>query len=433
VPGDKIYFGDLDSAVDDGGAKGFTQSVPLMMAVLLLDGRRPLLSQTQAFDNAQLLGTIGDCTTETSRALLGLVRADQVRAGFYAGALADEPGAVPRESLANAFCTALEGSFRFSAWPELEGPASPRAELAAVLRAGDWDWPQVESIVDGPLLARLYSLHELDRALRDSPETEVAEPLASGGTFEQSRAGLERLARQNARLAGEAGALIAAADARRKRDLEHGRSGYASRTIWRTMIEALAGKGDISPEVAQAASGIVDIAYHRTTAASLGTRVVHTSGGGLAVDAMPADSGPGGAGEQLVRWAPGDVEGLTWEMTRTVLLELADVVGPPRRHAVAHRLGELLVAERIEDEGVMRLRFKLQDQGATGIATVIGGLLPLVGLAVGGPAGAAAGAAAGTVVGRALHLAMDPLVRRAQDQLEEQWTRSVVTRLEGGA
>ncbi|HEX7132591.1 MAG TPA: hypothetical protein VF228_08450 [Iamia sp.] len=425
-----IYFGGLDGAVgDDGGRAAYAHSAPLLMTALLLNGKRPLLSQVQAFDNDHLLTAISDGSTTDSRALLRLVRSDDLRVRLYRGGLSDEPGALEHASLGNAFCTALErgAGFRLSAWPELERDPDARRELAAFLRAHEDAWDRLDEVADGPLLLRLIALSQLDISLIESQEPELAVPREDApAAYARIDGGLARMATDGDHEAEAIRRLRAdGADVARRAE-GTGTAPQDNRTRWRRLIEVRAAVDDVPPTLWVDALSVVDIAYHQTIGDSLAAGSTRVPGTLPASEAMVRDE-EGATGADLVAWGEGlkRKDALTWTDVEKVLREVDEVRGPQRAEVVAKVTAEHMVAERRKGHWLTQLAFKLPEIGAGGVAAIAGGA---AGLALGG--GGVFLVSAPVVA--SVRAALIPVVRRSEKVMEDRMVSSILTRASAG-
>jgi len=124
----------------------------LLMLDMLVGNATPLLSQTQAFDNALLLAQLAEPSND-SRSFLRLVRKGRIQVRV-AGA----------PSLLEAFRDALrEPDFVLSAWPELSD-AQLRAEVVRCSLTDD-----IDQLGHASLAARLEGVRQFDDSLRQSP------------------------------------------------------------------------------------------------------------------------------------------------------------------------------------------------------------------------------------------------------------------------
>ncbi len=124
----------------------------LLMLDVLVGNATPLLSQTQAFDNALLLAQLAEPSND-SRSFLRLVRKGRIQVRV-----------VGAPSLLEAFRHALrEPSFVLSAWPELSD-AQLRAEVVRCSLTGD-----IDQLGHASLAARLEGVRQFDDSLRQSP------------------------------------------------------------------------------------------------------------------------------------------------------------------------------------------------------------------------------------------------------------------------
>lgn len=124
----------------------------------------PVLSQTQAFDGAMLLNLVSHGGDE-AEAVLKLIEQSRIQMRVHAAA--ERSTAAETFTLKNAFMSALEANFKFSAWPELDDPEA-RADLLAHLQQ------RTQKPPSGELGERLEGLLRMDLAFRKSGASEQA-------------------------------------------------------------------------------------------------------------------------------------------------------------------------------------------------------------------------------------------------------------------
>ncbi|MGH3546464.1 MAG: hypothetical protein ACRDPW_11165 [Mycobacteriales bacterium] len=236
----------------------------ILMLDMLVGGATPLLSQTQAFDNALLLEQLSTPSPD-SRALLRLVRNNRIHVRILdTTGLRERTDHAERFTLRNAFCSALtQPEFHLSAWPELRD----QQLRAHVLRCLDHAPADIGKLPEQDLAARLEGLIELDLSLRQSSAIERTPPVAGPDLSNRIRTGLMALAIGNPTTLGVTEALMT--DPR----LDVSASGNR-RSAWYTLLtEMTAGGLEDDSDLAyieRDVRGIVDGAYNSVVADSLG-------------------------------------------------------------------------------------------------------------------------------------------------------------------
>ncbi len=102
-----------------------------LMLDLLVGRDVPVLSQAQVLDGALLLETVAQHDGE-SAAVLRLIADSRIQMRIHAGLVTPQESDSDTFSLVNAFTSAIDGSFKFSAWPELSDADARKAIKAAV-------------------------------------------------------------------------------------------------------------------------------------------------------------------------------------------------------------------------------------------------------------------------------------------------------------
>ncbi len=142
-----------------------------MLDVLVVDAV-PVLSQAQAYDSAVLLDVLERHDRDAS-GLLRLVRHGQLQVKMLAAPGVDPVVGEDPYTLANAFARALtRGSYVFSGWPVLEDLDARRALLGVLTACREASG----RLGDSALEARVDGLLALDRAVRESPASDYADP-----------------------------------------------------------------------------------------------------------------------------------------------------------------------------------------------------------------------------------------------------------------
>lgn len=354
------YYSSLDSvnvATDrskEERVAGAASATSAVMAGLIVGQRTPVLSQTQAFDNATLVGLLQEAGDQ-GRAVLNVVRDDQIQVRLLADGH-DEP------TLLKSFKSALQNpEFHFSAWPEFQGPADDGQRMAAVahLEGGP-------NTVPTELAQKLQGIADLDAALRASPAHELARSpgdlallrrcLAAIGGLDLSPGGVAA----RFRLVNEIQA--------RGIKVANSRTGWY-KTISRQLVSA-------DPETRaflDQARVLVDLSYHEVVCQSLGAQRLDVMLDGSTAAAQALVDAQFGltVQEQTIQLEIEGDGGLDWAQLPDVLEDLRAYSDPNRRlERFQQRHGEIQV--RKSQDGSMSLSVRL---GMLTVPTSLGAAL----------------------------------------------------------
>ncbi|MDP9418098.1 MAG: hypothetical protein M3P48_09790 [Actinomycetota bacterium] len=375
-----------------------------LMLDILLTGATPVLSQTQAFDNALLLDQVAQ-TTQESRALLRLFGSGYIRVRIFDSPSLLVPETEERFSLVNAFRSALaEPGFLFSAWPQLAEP-DLRAHVFERLCSNR---SSLSGIDDDSLVARLEGLRELDSQLRASNLVERALPSIGPSLSTRVAAGLAALAHDD--MFGLEQALAWLND--RTRDGEA--NTLDRRGTWYNLISRLSKQRPELSEATQAVTDVVDAAYNAIVAESLGVTgwltSTETADVAAAIASVTDDSSTGGLAVELLQ-DPRRSEWLTWSRVEQLLPDLQHMSPQRRLDHLAIEHSEYVGREAVGRQAKLMLRLAIPMQAAAGSATVAGSV---IGAAMGGVPGAGLG---GLLTAAVTFLAV-PVARRAEERAQ---------------
>ncbi len=226
----------------------------------LVDGRRlPVFSAGQVFDGAAILGTVG-ANDKDATAFLNLISESRVQMKILPSLVRAQKSEDDTFSLVNAFVSAIDRNFTFSAWPELSD-RDARVAVAALLRGAS------KTPIGGELGSRLDALQRLDRAFRESEASERA--VESSWNLEAMVA--ERCSQQDTlAYLRHHHAEVVALNNRRSVPLD-----LRNRTGWYQLLDEYLTQFHLPPGHGQVRSlrRMVDIQYNRKLAKSLGAAV----------------------------------------------------------------------------------------------------------------------------------------------------------------
>lgn len=306
-----VFSSELDPAgLADADAKAAElraiRATTYMKLSLVLGDRVPVLAQNQVFDSPLLFGLMaspttsvkstrnsskkelrrerrrtewhdGEERTKESDALIWLIENEYVQVRIHEHGLDETPKAEDRFTLRNACASALrKPGFVLSGWPEL--PKDARDDIAQILTGQSKAQPPPEWI------SRVNAIERIDEALRGSGSSGRARTITmSLDKFIQAELEQRRGPRPGRYLEGWFTELRSfAKEVEAVGGLElHGKRITAfnlnSRSDWRCLIEAF--KQEHPERVSAghrplvAASAMVDLAYNRKVALSLGAPV----------------------------------------------------------------------------------------------------------------------------------------------------------------
>ncbi|MET8122295.1 hypothetical protein [Micromonospora sp. NPDC005189] len=161
-------------------AQNTVNAAGTVMLGLLVGNTRPVLTQSQAFDNAYLLKLLSD-NGEDALGFLNLVRRNVVQVRFHRPSLLEAPN---RFTLTNAFASALmrNENFILSGWPEINADYPLRIELANCLTGRQATDPSlirdVDGLVDPAVSSRIKGLLNFDKAIQGAGKPTLTVPTA---------------------------------------------------------------------------------------------------------------------------------------------------------------------------------------------------------------------------------------------------------------
>ncbi len=406
---DTVYFGH-DTAAEVYATRAVSATGVLMLD-MLIGGATPLLSQTQAFDNALLLDQLSQPSPDC-RALLRLVRNNRLQVRILdTPALRQRSHHADRFTLLNAFCSALaQPEFKLSAWPELKEP-----ELRAyVLHCLDYAPEKITQLTDRRIAARLEGLIEFDLSLRQSSAIERTPPVTGSGLASRVRASLTALVAGNPKTLRLINALLA--DPRLTES-----AGGDRRSTWYAALDEQLARDDAvtgsayDPERARMElniRGVIDGAYNSIVADSLGASgaftLCPTEAVAEALAASHPESSSAGQLSSLVRDARRSVW-LTWSKLDELLPDFDHMASPQRRlQYVLDEHTTFVGANEVDRRAGLALKVALPHAAASIMVGIAAGGL---GESVGGGFGAAIGAG---VAGMLSLMAAHPVVGRWQ-------------------
>jgi hypothetical protein len=286
------------------------------MLDVLVGNATPLLSQTQAFDNALLLAQLAEPSND-SRSFLRLVRKGHIQVRV-AGA----------PSLLGAFRDALRmPDFVLSAWPELSD-AQLRAEVVRGLGSATGN---IDQLGHPSLAARLEGLRQFDDSLRHSPTMQWHAAMTRKTQLSTRIVqGLRELSSTDPASREGAAWLLANAQSLLPAQQE-------LRSVWYRLLDELeksSGKASLGNT-----RGIINGAYNSVVANSLGaTGMFAQCPTEEVATALASIELNGVAGGQLVKLMPDErrYEWLNWEKVDKWLDESGHISKP------AHRLDHLV-------------------------------------------------------------------------------------------
>jgi len=300
-------------------------STGVLLLELLVGGGTVLLSQTQAFDNAMLLEYLAANDAE-SLALRRLVQSGRIQVRIFdSPALRELPSGGQRFTLLNAFCSAMsQRDFVLSAWPELGDHGRRLAIVECLDRAPN----RLRALCDDDVLAgRIEAVRELDLSLRKSPASERAMPVVGKNLYERVSDDLETLPADEpteAAMYWLAGRL-AVVDPGRLR----------GRSTWYRLLDELAAQHPIFSGPEENLRAIVDGAYNRVVADSLGATGTFTQyPAGEVAAAIAEQAGIDATTDrQLVLLAEDQRRDawLTWSEAASMIDDLTELPSPWRR------------------------------------------------------------------------------------------------------
>jgi hypothetical protein len=417
-----------------------------LMLGLLVGGTRPILTQSQAFDNRYLLDVL-ERQDGDSRGFLSLVRAGALQVRFH-----DSPLLLPAENrftLVNAFSSALvrKGDFVLSGWPELDHDHPLREELARLLSglrptSGFPEGPEervlsdVDDIAGSSVARRVKGLLLFSRAIAAAGPPALTVAQAAGvyraSIIEMLRAldsrrtdaaeTIEWLMRHTPEFGG------------RSSDLEP--PSLDTRSSWIQLIDLYRNSHPESAPVLDAIQDQINFANHRHIARSL-----MSTGGEVDVD-NPVDAGPvaatlGGDNipvNRLIALSKDEarMQWMTWAGLPALWEEVQDnTVGPADRlEYLIRRHKERIFADRLAGTELTQISVAVS-LPITSAAITAGTIDNYLSDTVPGIAGAATGAVVGTLLllagsRRALRgagIVQDHLRRKS----DEKWEASVST------
>ncbi|MFG2106434.1 hypothetical protein [Micromonospora chersina] len=159
-------------------AQNTVNATGTVMLGLLVGNTKPVLTQSQAFDNAYLLKLLSD-NGEDALGFLRLVRNKVIQVRFHAPPLLDVAN---RFTLTNAFASALmrKENFILSGWPEINADYALRIELAKCLMGRHPADPSlirdVDGLVDPAVSSRIKGLLNFDRSIQRAGEPTLTVP-----------------------------------------------------------------------------------------------------------------------------------------------------------------------------------------------------------------------------------------------------------------
>lgn len=293
----------------------------VVMLDMLIGGATPLLSQTQAFDNALLLAQLAQ-PSPACRALLRLVRNNRIQVRILdTPALRQRPEHSERFTLLNAFCSALaQPGFVLSAWPELADQRL-RAQVLDIL---DHNPDSVTELDDKRLTSRLEGLIELDVSLRQSSSIERTPPAPGSGLASRVYAGLAALTLHDQRTAGFAKFLLEIAHAAPSEQMNR-------RSAWYTLLDEHIDSDSLAMMNVR---GIIDGAYNSVVADSLGATgaftLCPTDEVAQALAATQENTSRAGQLSALAQ-DPRRYAWLSWEKLAELLPDFDHMANPQRR------------------------------------------------------------------------------------------------------
>lgn len=315
----------------------------LLMLDVLVGNATPLLSQTQAFDNALLLAQLSEPSGD-SRSFLRLVRKGHIQVR-----VAGSP------SLLGAFCDALRTpEFVLSAWPELSD-VRLRAEVLRCLGSATGD---INALPSSSLVARLEGLRRFDDSLRHSPTMQWHAAMALRTQLSARIVlGLRELLSTDPASREGAAWLLTNAQSLSPTQQEQ-------RSAWYRLLDELEGSTTRSGNT----RGIIDGAYNSVVATSLGaTGMFAQCPTEEVATALASVELNGVAGSQLVELVPDEhrYDWLSWEKVDSWLDE-SDHISEP-----THRL------DRLVEQGYVG---PIQSNSRAGIALKVALPNPVAGL-----------------------------------------------------
>jgi hypothetical protein len=376
-----------------------------LMEGLLFHDRTPVLSQSQAFDNAALLSSLvsGD---RNALALLKLFEQSRIQVRLLA-----DPAGRGQATLLRAFESRVrDDAFAFSAWPELDSKDMRERVLAEL--AGD------TNATPDAVSARLDALRNLDNVLRRSKAVEEIAG-APGDTT------LGVLSRRQIDLLSTPDEQTVVARRRLCADIEAQPTGHENRrTVW---YAAIARGRQEHPELNlfhDKVKLVVDVAYNEVIFASLGVQdMVLATDTSAAVARDVSDDSPqldfSIAERQAVVVKPADTDGwLNWQQVGEMLSDLDMIVGVEQkvRFYRRERVNALVKSEQ-DDSLYLYIVTSVPPDVATALTSGIAGTAvgTAAGSLVSGAVAAVVGAVASAPISRRLPrwiLARDTVLRR---------------------
>ncbi|MEV4260552.1 hypothetical protein [Kribbella sp. NPDC049584] len=376
-----------------------------LMEGLLFHDRIPVLSQTQAFDNAALLSSLVS-EDRNALALLKLFERSRLQVRLLA-----DPAGRGQATLLRAFESKVrDDAFTFSAWPELNSKDMRERVLAQL--AGD------KNVTPEAVSARLDALRNLDNVLRRSQAVEEIAGPPSGAT-------LGVLSRQQIDLLSTPDEETAAARRRLYADINAQPTGHENkRAVWYAAIDR--GRRE-HPELDlfhDKVKLVVDLAYNEVIFASLGVPdMILATEASAAVARDVSDDSPQLDFSVTERHAvvvkPSDIDGwLNWQQVGQMLSDLDMIVGVDQKVRF-YRRERVNALVKTEQDGSLYLQIVTSVPPDVATALASAGAGTAVGTAAGslisGVVTAVVGAAASAPISRRLPgwiLARDAVLRR---------------------
>jgi hypothetical protein len=394
------------------------------MLDMLIGGATPLLSQTQAFDNALLLSQLSRPNPD-SRALLRLVRSNRLQVRILdAPSLRQRPRHNDRFTLLNAFCSALaQPKFVLSAWPELAD-----LELRThVLNCLDHNPDAVSAISDPQLAARLEGLIEFDASLRQSSAIERTPLMPNLSLRARVEEGLAAMGRHDVSLGRDITAILGSVE-NFGSPLQLDR-----RSDWYRLLDVYSQRWPEPDDphavwVATNVRGVIDGAYNGIVAESLGATGAYTlCPNDEVAEALASTHAEVAGANQLTSLVrdPRRQEWLTWARLADLLPDFDHMANPQRRlgYVLSEHRGFVGTTE-VDKRAGLALKVALPHAAASIMVGIAAGGL---GESVGGGFGAALGAG---VAGVLSLLAAHPAVGRIQRRWGEKTRHKAATQWE---